>query len=287
MSAVLAPSPPPADRSSQAWEACLELGYERRGARTVLVRNKHRGPLVVQKSLYPEGDAPCQNVIVHPPGGIAGGDCLQIDVSVDRGASVQLTTPGATKWYRSASAVASQRVRMAVAAGSVLEWLPQENVVFDGALAHASIRVDLARGARYLGWDVVCLGRTASGERFTRGAFSQDVELRSCDELVLAERAALRGGARLLQSRIGLRDLPVFGTFIAAGVRIDDDVLGHCRATTAQDGEGAVTRIGAVTLARYRGTSTASARQYFVGLWRVLRPATVGCAPRLPRLWNT
>jgi hypothetical protein len=104
------------------------------------------------------------------PGGIAGGDELDLALDVAAGAHALLTTPGAAKWYRSAGPWARQRVAIKVAQGAALEWLPQETIIFDGAAARISIEVRLARDARYLGWEIVCLGRTGSGERFTRGA---------------------------------------------------------------------------------------------------------------------
>ena len=151
------------------WEAHLELEFRREAARTVLSTRRHTGPLRVQKALYPEGADVCQAIVVHPPGGIVGGDSLAIDVDVGTGAHAQLTTPGATKWYRSAGSVARAETALRVAAGAVLEWLPQEAMLFDGARASIALRVDLAPGARFIGWDVICLGRTASGERFDVG----------------------------------------------------------------------------------------------------------------------
>src|SRR6186997_1982361 len=117
----------------RAWRAELALGYERRGPRTVLATRRHDGPLVVQKALYPEGDAVCHGIIVHPPAGIAGGDELDLQARVGAGAQALLTTPGATKWYRSAGALASSHIRWTVDADAALEWLPQETIVFSGA----------------------------------------------------------------------------------------------------------------------------------------------------------
>jgi urease accessory protein len=98
-------------------------------------------------------------VIVHPPGGIAGGDELELNISAGEHAGVQLTTPGAGKWYRGFGRNARQTVRIGVAAGAMCEWLPQENIVFDGAAAQMSLQVDLADDAVFCGWDFTCLGR--------------------------------------------------------------------------------------------------------------------------------
>src|SRR5271166_1361303 len=118
--------------ASAGWRGELALAYERSGKRTVLVRRAHRGPLVVQKALYPEGEAVCQSVILHPPAGIVGGDQLALEVDVGDGAWAQLTTPGAAKWYRSAGPRAQQTLAFSVRAKATLEWLPQETIIFDG-----------------------------------------------------------------------------------------------------------------------------------------------------------
>jgi len=130
-----------AEPVAQSWKARLRLGFERRDGRTVLAAREHDGPLVVQKALYPEGDAVCHAIVVHPPAGIAGGDELELNARSTEGAHALLTTPGAGKWYRSAGPWASQTLRFEVA--GALEWLPQESIVFDGALAQLETEVRL------------------------------------------------------------------------------------------------------------------------------------------------
>ncbi len=268
------------------WDAALTLGFVERDRRTVLAKREHAGPLVVQKALHPEGAGVCQAIVVHPPGGIAGGDRLTLAIDVGARAHAQLTTPGAAKWYRSAGAAARQSVEARVAQGAILEWLPQESIVFDGARAELATTIALAGDAVFIGWDVVCLGRTHAGERFATGSITQSTQLSRDGRLLWCERMALDGGSRALQSGAILSGAPVFGTMIAAG-DVGDDVLASCRLVSCDDGESAVTRLPNVLIARYRGGAASGARMYFASLWRVLRPALAGRAAVTPRIWST
>lgn len=273
--------------ASSGWRGELSLAFERRGSRTVLARRIHRGPLVVQKPLYPEGDAVCQNIIVHPPAGIVGGDRLALDVSVDRGAHAQLTTPGAAKWYRSAGASAQQCLAFAVEAHAILEWLPQESIVFDGAIAELETRVVLRGDAVFIGWDIVCLGRRLAGEEFRRGRMRHEVVVLRDNARQWTERALVAGGARLLNAQVGLNREPVFGTFLAVAPHMPEDLVTALRQVNCEDGESAVTRLPGLVLARYRGASTETARHYFAGLWSHARPALAAREAVTPRIWNT
>jgi urease accessory protein len=269
------------------WRGELSLGYERQGERTVLVRRAHRGPLVVQKPLYPEGHAICQSVIVHPPAGIVGGDRLALKVDVGARAWAQLTTPGATKWYRSAGVTAQHSLAFSVGAEATLEWLPQETIVFDGALAALETRVVLHRDARFLGWDITCLGRRLAGEAFRHGEFRQEVVIVRDGRRQWTERALLAGDAPLLRAPVGLNGESVFGTFFAAAPHVSDDLVLACREVTCDNGEGGITRLPGLLLARYRGASPESARQYFATLWARTRPLLAERAAVPPRIWNT
>ncbi len=269
------------------WRARLELGFAKADGRTRLVRRAHEGPLVVQKPLYPEGDDVCQCIVVHPPGGIAGGDDIELRVDVESGAHAQLTTPGATRWYRNAGADAAQRIVFSVADGGVLEWLPQGTIVFDGAHAATATRVELTGTASYLGWDVICLGRTESSERFTKGRWRQRCDILRDGALIWSERMVLGGNSPWLSSPAGLNRAPVFGTFVAVFATFDDAILNACRATAPAEGDGAVTRLPGSLVARYRGASSESAHAYFSALWSIVRPVVAGRAAIIPRIWRT
>jgi len=240
----------------------------------------------VQKPLYPEGDAVCQCIVVHPPGGIAGGDRLALDIDVGPRAHAQLTTPGAAKWYRSGGADAAQTLAARISEGATLEWLPQGNIVFDAARIHTTTRVVLTGDAVFIGWDTYCLGRVASGERFALGAFRQCFEIVRDGALIWSERAAFAAASRVLSSPAGLCGAPVFGTFVAVGPNLDANMLAACRAHCAE-GDGAVTRLPDALVARYRGHALEAAHHYFRALWTLVRPALTGRAARAPRIWST
>lgn len=280
---------PPEDAAiaGGGWHARLELEFNCRDGKTVLARRAHTGPLVVQKALYPEGDAVCQCIVVHPPGGVAGGDRLALDVDVGPRAIAQLTTPGAAKWYRSSGTDAAQTFTACVAAGAALEWLPQGNIVFDAARVRSTTRFLLAGSASLIGWDAYCLGRIAARERFERGTFRQRVEIVRDDALIWSERTAFDANSRLQTSLAGLCGAPVFGTFVAVGPNLDSDVLARCRAVAAPQGDGALTQLPDVLVARYRGAALEAAHEYFRGLWAIVRPALLGRDACTPRIWST
>lgn len=154
------------------WQGRLRLAYRRDGDRTI-AHDLHEGPLRVLQRLYPEGDAVCHHVLVHPPGGLVGGDELDIDAQVGAGAHAVLTTPGATRFYRSEQGPAVQRTRLRLARGARLEWLPLETLAYDGCVGENHLTLDLAPGAQAMGWDILALGLPAAEQAFARGSFLQ------------------------------------------------------------------------------------------------------------------
>ena len=267
-----------------SWHAELELGYGRFGDSTRPVLRRHLGPLRVQKHLYAEGPEVCQHIIVHPPGGIAGGDQLNINASVGSGAWAQLTSPGAAKWYRAAGP-AYQNVSLKVAAGATLEWLPQETIVFSAAQAELTTRIDLEGDARLFYWDMVALGRLASGERFERGHFQSRLDIRRDGQLLWHERQRIVGGDGLLDSPIGLDGNPVFATLLVTG-EISAELLETCRSLP-NPVRGDLTQLPGLLVARCLAGEALQARAWLIDLWRLLRPALLGREALAPRIWST
>jgi urease accessory protein len=270
------------------WQARLALEYTLQGARTTLTGREHSGPLLVQKALYPEGEAVCHGIVLHPPGGIAGGDALTLELKLGEGAAALLTTPGAGKWYKSAGRQASLAQQFDVGRGAVLEWLPQPSIVFDAARAKVRTEVRLHEEALYMGWEITCMGRTASGERFASGELRQRTEVWRQGRRLWCEYARLAGDDPMLASAAGLKGCAVSATLIAAGREIQKDLLEQCRGVSPEaGGQAGVTALPRILLARYLGASSEAAMHYFIALWRVLRPALAGRGAVPPRIWTT
>jgi urease accessory protein len=270
------------DRS--LWRASLVLGYERFGAATRLVQREHCGPLRVQKAFYPEGEAVCHSIVVHPPGGIAGGDELSLDIGLGEGAHALLTTPGAAKWYRSNGVPARQQIRIQCARDARFEWLPQESMFYNDTDAHLMHEVNLGAGARYIGCDILCLGRSASGERFASGCIRQQLQVRQEGRLLWWDQSVLRGGSTAIQSPLVLDGATVCATLLAVGRAPDAGLVAQLRALDPALG---VTHLKSLLLVRYLGHDAEHARLLMVQVWRTLRPVWMHRPAMQPRIWNT
>jgi len=203
-----------------AWRADLKLDYTLESQRTV-VRYLHQGPLRILQSLYPEGDQICHNVLVHPPGGLVGGDTLDIQVTVAEGAHGLVSTPGATRFYKSGGHPALQQVVAHLADNAKLEWLPLEAIAYNDCEATNLAIFNLAPSAELITWDVTALGLPSSDMAFTQGHFHQHIEIPG----VWLERGNIRGeDTRWLNSPLGLAGSKCLASLVfASGSAINSD----------------------------------------------------------------
>jgi len=276
------PTSPPSVQAP--WRASLVLGYGRSGGATRLLRREHSGPLRVQKAFYPEGESVCHTILVHPPGGIVGGDQLAIDISAGAGAHALLTTPGAAKWYRANGRAARQHVRIDAVEDARLEWLPQETIFYDDTDAHLVQEVNLAGSARYVGCDILCFGRSASGEQFARGCVRQQLQVRQDGRLLWWDQGVLRGGSNAMRSMHVLDGATVCATLLAVGRVPEPGLVAQLRALDPALG---VTHLKSLLAVRYLGHDAEQARHLMARAWHALRPAWMDRAATQPRIWNT
>ncbi|MFN0185548.1 MAG: urease accessory protein UreD [Aquabacterium sp.] len=279
--------------AGKAWAAHLSLDYRHDGRRTV-GHDRHSGPLRVLKALYPDRDPACHHVIVHPPGGIVGGDTLDIALRLRSGSHALLTTPGATRFYRSDGPGAVQSVQAVLDDGARLEWLPLETLFHPGCRADNRARFTLAPGAQMMGRDLLALGLPRAGQAFDRGRIGQQLEVPG----LWLERGVIDGhDHRLLQSPLGLDGQPVVGTqWFAAGsaqpAALLDALLAAAREL-ADGPAGAGLRVGATALQdrgvvlRLLAPGVEPAMALMNAVWAAWRPLAWGLPAVAPRVWRT
>nr|WP_315485635.1 urease accessory protein UreD [uncultured Undibacterium sp.] len=290
------PSPPQPDMSFIAnnvadCEARLKLGFTLDEDVTRLTERQHFGPLRVQKPLYPEDKKICHAIIVHPPGGILGGDILRTQVRVEEGAQALISTPGAAKWYKANSKVSQQVLRLEVRAGASLEWLPQETIFFGCADVLLKQEITLAGDAAFIFCDIFCFGRTASNEQFTSGKVKQATTVHRDGKLIWIEQGQLSGGSSAMTSQVGLAHASVTANLLAIGGSVGQQHINALReAAAAQLSAGeqfGATLVKGVTVVRYLGNSSEQARRLMLLAWQFLRPVVIGHDAISLRVWNT
>ncbi len=268
------------------WQASLQLRLQKINNRTCLLPQKRYGPLTVQRPFYPEGNI-CHIYLLHPPGGVVGGDQLTLDVDVTAGAHGLITTPGASKFYRSSGKTAEIQQQFNVANNGMLEFLPQESIYFPATEVSSRVLVNLAADASYAGWEIHSLGLPANNEDFAAGRVLLNTELKVAGKLLLHDK--LKVDAVEKNRASGLRGYRVYGSFVVVSHSINNDrLLAALQSVQAQKGMTGVSRVEVnVLVARYLGDSTESAHKYFRQLWQILRPAALGVDACAPRIWNT
>ena len=273
------------------WNAHLSLDYRLEANRTLL-RFAHDGPLRVLQSLYPEGDSVCHSVLVHPPGGLVEGDTLCIDVSVDAGAHALISTPGATRFYKSAQHPATQRVLLKVESGARLEWLPLETIAYPGCIAVNQLDLQLEPGAELMAWDVTALGLPAAQQPFDHGQLMQRLHWPG----VWLEQALVRASDhRLLDSPMGLAGHRCMSTLLLASgspmpTARREHLLDVVRHTINNHplaaSTGATCPNDQMLLVRTLSPMAEPAMDLFKQLWAQLRQHAWQMASQRPRIWG-
>jgi urease accessory protein len=266
----------------KGWQAKLELGFAYKHCKTVLTQRLHHGPLTVQRPFYPEGGV-CHVYILHPPGGIVGGDQLSLSIKAEEQGHALITTPAAGKFYRSLGERAVQAVSIKVEKGAAVEWLPQETIIYEGAQLRSTVNVQLAVGASFIGWEILSLGRPACGEGFDYGFADMCWQIYCDDQPLFLERLHL--DARAFAARWGLQGLSACGTLFASPARSES--LAAVQQLIGDSKGLGVTLIDELLVCRAMDTRSDRLRGFFEQVWAIVRPDSLQRKACAPRIWAT
>jgi len=268
--------------SESGWKAELKLGFSRTVNKTVLSERSQKGPLTVQRPFYPEGEC-CHVYVLHPPGGIVSGDQLAIAINVDENAKALITTPGASKFYRSSGEQAFQTIALSINEGATLEWLPQETIIFEGAKLVSNVQIDLAENARFIAWEILVLGRPAAGEGFNQGEAFLNWQINRQEKPLFLEK--MRLDSESFTARWGLDGHSCCGSFFASGA--SEANLEAVRTLIADTPRQGVTLIDDLLICRASAKKSQSVRLFFEKVRQLIRNDIVQQQPYTPRIWAT
>ncbi|MCH2159562.1 MAG: urease accessory protein UreD [Oleiphilaceae bacterium] len=279
--------------SDRAWEANLHLSYSLKSNRTIVSNMRFKGPLRVQRPFYPE-QGRCHTYLLHPPGGMVSGDKIDISVDVNEGAESFITTPSAGKLYGadSENVVQTQNIELNVADNATLEFLPQENILFDRANGKLSTSINLSKSSKFIAWDMLSFGRPHGGYHFKSGSLDQLLQIKIDGKLVLHEGFKTDDDLTILSSPVGMMGhLHMGSLFIVVPEKIE-----HYAAWTEQAREllvndetlrMAATQRNGVLMIRALSDDIEMLRNAFIKVWQGLRLAVLEQEPVMPRIWLT
>jgi urease accessory protein len=238
--------------------------------------------LLVQRPFYPEGPV-CHVYLIHPPGGVIGGDELNIEVDCRQDSEVLITTPAAAKFYRSNGKTACQDVLLKVAEGAILEWMPQETILFKGAEVASSLRVELAEKARFFGWEMISFGRPACNEIFSAGSARITIGIYCNSKPLVIEHITVNFD--MLDSPCGLGGQALMASlFVYPAGQVE---LEKARAIANQYRFFGATLINDVLVCRMLGEQAEPVRKVFTSIWEAIRPGLNNRRACVPRIWAT
>lgn len=274
-----------------SWHGKLELGFVNCDGATQISHSYSQAPWKLQRPFYPEGDRVCHSVLLHTAGGMVGGDRLTANITLAEHSHALITTAAAAKIYRSSGQESQQTTQIQVAAGACLEWLPQETIIFNGAIYHQQTRIELAPQAIWCGWEITRYGRTARSESFLQGQVRSHTEVWQQGRPLWIDRqrlSGISGNTDMWHSPHALAAQPVVGSLAFVGKSVPSTLVDQSRslAHAIKQGEFGVTRLEQGMLCRYRGASSLEVRTWLIGVWQLLRLSLMGRSPCIPRIWQ-
>jgi urease accessory protein len=277
---------------SSRWQGKLNLIYFYNNEITSIKQSFCQAPLKIQRPFYPESKDICHSVIIHTAGGIVGGDLLTQNIHLQPHSQVLITTPTATKVYKSDHNLAEYHTKIKLEENSFLEYLPLETIVFKGAYYQQSLLVELAENSGFLTWEITRFGRTAMHEQFVTGDWRSHMEIYQNDQPIWVDRQWQSGDQNIINSPNSLAGKPLVASLIYLGKPVNKDIISQARELAKNNLNLDLAEFGVThtltngLICRYRGYSTSEVKKWFMKVWELLR--YFHCQRKIikPRIWS-
>ena len=239
----------------------------------------------------PAAGAPFEGIVVTTSGGIVGGDRIAIRVEAGDSSVATITTQAAEKIYRSAGPDSCLAIELTIGSDGLLEWMPQETILFDGALLRRTTTIDAAPGSRLLCGEIIVFGRRARGEKFTHGFLHDSWRVTEGGRLIWADALHLADDIDAIMNRASSFDgAAALGTLVYraddAGRHLDD-VRAILQDSRDDRCIAAATCLDSLLIMRFLGTDAAATRGAVADFWSGFRSTVLNLPANLPTVWKT
>jgi urease accessory protein len=270
------------------WQGFLSFTLEERFGKTVVKDKKHFGPLVLQRPYYQEDDRPTI-LVIHPPGGVVAGDELITQITLKPNVKGFISTPAATKFYRSLGARSYQQQKITLGKQTQLEWLPQETLFFNQCRVHNHLNFQLQDSdCALIAWDMIGLGRPAMQEQFAEGELLQKVQISLGDTPIFTDQFYFYNTPELLSSPFGLNGQTLMATMLFYHPEVDR--LKQLKGTLLEQDWAkicGITLVDRVLVLRTLDSDLDDLKLRLVSAWQLARPVIIEAESIMPRIWKT
>lgn len=267
------------------WLGKLELNFALRKGRSVLTKHVHSGPFFVQRSFYSNDDKMSPHVyLLHPPGGLVGGDQLILSVQLEFNSQALITTPGSTKFYRTNGRFASQKHIFKLSNDSILEWLPQSSIFFSKTKAKISTVFELSKGARMISFDMLCFGNCNQTTIMTPEEIDIYLYISLPDSIGFRDRLKMNA-LNYLNKLNGFRMIASLFAF-----PVDKILLNQVRELIIPINNiqiGGATLLDELLVVKLLSNDNQRLKNSLYRIWSAIRPNIIGKKAVVPRIWFT
>lgn len=168
----------------------LELTAAKKHSKTIISSCYYEGALKITRPVYLEKDSP-SIYLIHVGGGYVNGDVYRTNLALEEGAELAVTTQSSTKVYKTPKQPVCQYTNIVLGKGSVLEYLPDPLIAYEGARFIQETDVTISEGSSFFYSDIITPGWAEDGRLFSYDWIRSKLKVYKEKKLVLLDHLLL------------------------------------------------------------------------------------------------